>query len=111
MPPLVDIHAVDFGYGRQPVLSGINLQVEAGTTLGLIGPNGGGKPTLTGLLRGVTRPPAGSVRIGGLPPEKAIARGDVIGYLPQNPPKSSRLPLSVRQVVRLGLAGKTGVLR
>src|SRR4051794_31372629 len=98
MSPLVDIRAVDFGYGRQPVLSGINLQVEPGTTLGLIGPNGGGKTTLIRLLMGVLRPTAASVHVAGLSPDKAIARGDVIGYLPQNPPKSSRLPLSVRQV-------------
>src|SRR5215207_3684345 len=99
MTALVDIERLDFGYARQPVLSGINLQVEPGTTLGLIGPNGGGKTTLIRLLMGAIRPTAGSVHVAGLPPEKAIARGDVIGYLPQNPPKSSRLPLSVRQVV------------
>lgn len=111
MVALVDIRALDFGYARQPVLSGIGLQIEAGTTLGLIGPNGGGKTTLIRLLLGALQPTDGSVRVAGLPPAKAIARGDVIGYLPQNPPISSRLPLSVRQVVRLGLAGKTGMLR
>jgi zinc transport system ATP-binding protein len=109
--PLVDIAGVDFGYGGQPVLAGINLRVDPGTTLGLIGPNGGGKTTLMRLLLGLLEPTAGTIRIAGLPPTKAIARGDLIGYLPQNPPQSSRLPLSVRQVVRLGLAGKTGVLR
>ena len=111
MSTLVDIAALDFGYGRHPVLSGINLRIDPGTTLGLIGPNGGGKTTLIRLLLGLLEPTAGRVRVAGLPPAKAIARGDVIGYLPQNPPQSSRLPLSVRQVVRLGLAGKTGILR
>jgi zinc transport system ATP-binding protein len=111
MTALVDIDRVDFGYARQPVLAGIDLRVEPGTTLGLIGPNGGGKTTLIRLLLGLLEPTAGHVRIAGLPPAKAIARGDLIGYLPQNPPQSSRLPLSVRQVVRLGLAGKTGILR
>ena len=111
MAALVDINGVDFGYGRQPVLSGIDLRVEQGTTLGLIGPNGGGKTTLIRLLLGLLEPTAGTIRVDGLPPAKAIPRGDVIGYLPQNPPQSSRLPLNVRQVVRLGLAGKTGVLR
>jgi zinc transport system ATP-binding protein len=111
MATVVDILGLDFNYGTQPVLSGINFQVEAGTTLGLIGPNGGGKTTLIRLLLGLLKPTAGSVRVDGLPPAKAITRGDVIGYLPQNPPRSSRLPLSVRQVVRTGLAGKAGVLR
>jgi zinc transport system ATP-binding protein len=111
MDALVDISGLDFSYGKQPVLAGIDLRVQAGTTLGLIGPNGGGKTTLIRLLLGALEPTAGSIRIAGLPPAKAIARGDVVGYLPQNPPYTSRLPLSVRQVVRLGLAGKTGVLR
>jgi zinc transport system ATP-binding protein len=111
MAPLVDITGLDFSYARQPVLSGINLRIDPGTTLGLIGPNGGGKTTLMRLLLGALRPTAGSVRVAGLAPSRAIARGDLIGHLPQNPPMSSRLPLSVRQVVRLGLAGKTGVLR
>ncbi len=111
MEPLVDISDLTFGYARQPVLSGINLKVGAGTTLGLIGPNGGGKTTLIRLLLGLLEPSAGSVRIAGLSPAKAIRRGDLIGYLPQDPPKASRLPLSVRQLVRLGLAGKTGLLR
>ena len=111
MTALVDLEQLDFGYARQPVLAGINLRVDPGTTLGLIGPNGGGKTTLIRLLLGLLEPTAGRVRVAGLPPAKAIARGDVIGYLPQNPPQSSRLPLSVRQVVRLGLAGKTGILR
>jgi zinc transport system ATP-binding protein len=35
----------------------------------------------------------------------------VVGYLPQNPALHSRMPLNVRQVVQLGLVGKTGMLR
>jgi zinc transport system ATP-binding protein len=35
----------------------------------------------------------------------------VIGYLPQNPARPDRFPLSVRQTVQLGLAGKTGICR
>lgn len=111
MSALIDIHGLEFGYGRQAVLSGIDLHVEEATTLGLIGPNGGGKTTLIRLLLGILEPTSGSVRVAELPPRKAVARGDVIGYLPQNPPTASRLPLSVRQVVRLGLAGKTGMFK
>src|SRR5687767_9943937 len=111
MAPLVEISDLDFGYGRQPVLSGINLRIDAGTTLGLIGPNGGGKTTLIRLLLGLLEPAGGSIHVAGLSPAKAIRRGDLIGYLPQSPSNTSRLPLSVRQLVRLGLAGKTGLLR
>jgi zinc transport system ATP-binding protein len=120
MAPIVDISRVDFAYGprgtrggQRPsrVLEGIDLTVDRGTTLGLIGPNGGGKTTLIRLLLGLLEPTAGTIRVDGLPPAKAVRRGDVIGYLPQNPRTTSNFPLSVRQAVRLGLAGKTGMLR
>jgi zinc transport system ATP-binding protein len=111
MAALVDIAGLDFAYGPQKVLDGIDLGIEPGTTLGLIGPNGGGKTTLIRLLLGLLEPTAGTIRIAGLVPRQAIRRGDLIGYLPQNPQLPGNLPVSVRQAVRLGLAGKTGMLR
>ena len=68
MPAIVDISHVDFGYGaRQPVLEHIHLEIEAGSTLGLIGPNGGGKTTLMRCLVGVQRVADGTVEVLGLP--------------------------------------------
>lgn len=111
MPVLVELSHVDFSYGSQPILKDVNLQVEEGSTLGLIGPNGGGKTTLIRLLLGTLKPTRGAVRIGGLPAAAAVRRGDLVGYLPQHPRVPSQFPVSVRQVARMGLAGKTGMLR
>lgn len=111
MSTAVEIEQLDFSYGRQPALRGIELSIERGTALGVVGPNGGGKTTLIRLLLGLLEPTRGTIRIGGLSPARAVGRGDVIGYLPQNLQAPSALPLSVRQVVRLGLAGKTGMFR
>lgn len=111
MTPLVDIQDVDFAYREQPVLRGIRLQVPEQTTLGIIGPNGGGKTTLVRLLLGLLKPTRGRILIDGMPPEKAVARGNIVGYLPQNSPVVEKFPLTVRQVIRLGLVGKTGVFR
>lgn len=107
----IEIEAVDFAYNGQLALQNVCLSVARGTTLGLIGPNGGGKTTLIRLLLGLLRPDRGTIRVGGLAPAQAVRRGDVIGYLPQNPQVPGSLPLTARQVVHLGLAGKTGLLR
>ncbi len=111
MPALVEISDLDFAYSSHPVLQSIRLMIDAGSTLGLIGPNGGGKTTLVRLLLGMLQPTRGSIRIAQLSPKRAIAQGDLIGYLPQNPRIPVNFPISVRQMVRLGLVGKTGLLR
>jgi zinc transport system ATP-binding protein len=111
MSAIVDIRDLDFAYRDVLVLKRVSLAVERGTTVGLIGQNGGGKTTLIRLLLGLLEPTRGTIRIDGLVPRNAVRRGDVVGYLPQNPAPPGRFPLSARQVVRLGLAGKTGMLR
>src|SRR5690349_7303802 len=84
VPNLVDILSLDFAYGQQLVLKHIDLPVESGTTLGVIGPNGGGKTTLLRLLLNLHQPTRGGIKIDGLSPAQAVQRGDVVGYLPQN---------------------------
>jgi zinc transport system ATP-binding protein len=112
MISLIDIDNLDFAYRETLVLKGVSLRIEKGTTLGLIGPNGGGKTTLIRLLLGLLEPTRGAITIAGESPRRAIRRGDVIGYLPQNPAiPDSRFPISVRQLARLGLVGKTGFFR
>ncbi|MBA3273292.1 MAG: ABC transporter ATP-binding protein [Chthoniobacterales bacterium] len=110
---IVDILNLDFVYPQREtlVLKQVSLKIERGTTVGLIGPNGGGKTTLVKLLLGLARATRGTITIEGMPPEQAVRRGDIVGYLPQNPAVPTRFPIDVRQVVRLGLAGKTGMLR
>ena len=110
--PVISFDHVDFAYGdQQPVLQHVTLTVEAGSTLGLIGPNGGGKTTMMRLMLGQHRPTRGKVTVAGLTPRQAVRRGDVIGYLPQRAQVPPNFPLNVRQTVRLGLVGKTGMLR
>ncbi len=111
VPTVMEIDRLDFAYDTRPVLSNISLSISAGTTLGLIGPNGGGKTTLLQLILGQRNPTRGRITIAGMSPRQAVGRGDVIGYLPQTSTTDQRLPMTARQTVRLGLAGKTGLLR
>ncbi|WDY56005.1 ABC transporter ATP-binding protein [Pseudomonas sp. PSKL.D1] len=61
-----------------PVLSGIDLSVIAGETLGIVGPNGSGKSSLLKLLAGLRTPNSGSVQLLGEPlarlPRRRIAQ-------------------------------------
>jgi zinc transport system ATP-binding protein len=109
--PIIEISNVDFAYGQRLVLKHVNMAITAGTTVGVIGPNGGGKTTLIKLLLGLLQPTRGEIAIGSMAPVTAVRRGNVLGYLPQNPSAPERFPISVRQFVQLGLTGKIGFLQ
>jgi iron complex transport system ATP-binding protein len=63
--PLLSVRNVTFGYGRQPLLYALNMQVNAGEIVGLLGPNGSGKTTLLRLISGVLRPQSGQILLEG----------------------------------------------
>ncbi|QGY40722.1 heme ABC transporter ATP-binding protein [Pseudodesulfovibrio cashew] len=56
-----------FGYGREPVLHGVDLDLKPGELHGIVGPNGSGKSTLLDLLAGYRSPSQGMVELNGQP--------------------------------------------
>jgi ATP-binding cassette subfamily F protein uup len=58
---LLNLKAVDKGYGSRSVLRDITLGVSAGERIGVVGRNGGGKSTLLRLIAGVEQPDAGAL--------------------------------------------------
>lgn len=108
------LHAVTLGYGRRPVLAGIDLALPQGAFIGLLGPNGAGKTTLLRALLGLVRPSAGRIEVEGAP---ARPGHPAIGYLPQTrpetlPPITGRdLLAASRNGARLGLPWRTAEAR
>ncbi|TNC10041.1 amino acid ABC transporter ATP-binding protein [Methylobacterium terricola] len=64
MPDLV-IRGLDAHYGATPVLSGLDLHVESGATVGLIGPSGSGKSTILRTILGLLPPSRGEIVLDG----------------------------------------------
>ncbi len=91
-----------------PVLEDVNLELDAGDFLGLIGPNGGGKSTLLKVMLGLIEPGKGTVRIFGRPPAEARR---CVGYMPQKTIFDPSFPVTALEVVLMGLYGKVGIFR
>jgi ABC-2 type transport system ATP-binding protein len=83
---MIAVRGVSKSYGRfgrrVQALTGVDLTVARGETLGLIGPNGAGKTTLLTCLLGFLRPDEGTIAVDGLAPDDLAVRART-GYLPE----------------------------
>ncbi|MBI5611607.1 MAG: ATP-binding cassette domain-containing protein [Gammaproteobacteria bacterium] len=74
--PIVSLHNVSLAFGHHPLLERLNLGLEAGERVCLIGRNGSGKSSLLKVIAGLVAPDDGELR---------RAPGTAIAYLPQEP--------------------------
>lgn len=63
--PLLEGRGLRVDYGRVRALDGVDIEVQEGQVIGLLGPNGSGKTTLLNVLGGLLRPTTGAVRFDG----------------------------------------------
>ena len=103
--PILEVADLWFWYEDEaaPVLRGLDLAIERGEFLALVGANGSGKTTLTKHFNGLLRPRRGLVRVNG---EDAVGRpvGELarqVGYLFQNP-EQQIFSATVREEVAFG---------
>src|SRR5262249_61782056 len=88
---LLQLRGIVKAYGARTILDGLDVDVEPGARVGVIGPNGGGKSTLMRILAGLERPDAG---------EAAQRRGLVVAYLPQQVEGDERTALETVRAAR-----------
>ncbi len=88
--PNRDVKAVD----------NLDLEIDSGTTLAIVGPSGAGKTSLVDLILGVIQPSEGRIVVSGYSPREAISKWPgAISYVPQN---ISIINDSIRQNILLG---------
>ena len=104
MTPLIKCEHVDFGYDNQDAVVDVNMEVDAGDYLCIVGENGSGKSTLMKGLLGLLKPTAGRLTVA----EELRRTG--IGYLPQQTAAQKDFPATVREVVLSGALSRTGRL-
>jgi len=74
--PLLQLSAVTLGFGGNPLLDGVDLVVQPGDRLALVGRNGSGKSTLMKIMAGLVEPDAGA---------RVTGPGTRVAYLDQSP--------------------------
>ena len=100
---MLEISGIQAGYGSMAVLQGLDLRVEAGEIVALLGSNGVGKTTLNNVISGFIRPTAGSVSfkgevINGRKPSEIVSMG-----IAQVPEGRKIFPnLSISENLKLG---------
>ncbi len=109
---LLSIRGITKSFGNNSVLKGIDMQVDAGEVVALIGGNGAGKSTLMKIIMGIYQPDGGDIYINGIceklsKPSASLARG--IYLVPQEPMLFPNM--TVEENVLMGFTEKKSVLR
>ncbi|WP_349899162.1 metal ABC transporter ATP-binding protein [Parafrigoribacterium soli] len=100
--PVLSLRAATLAFGERVLWRGLNLDVQPGEFLAVLGPNGTGKTSLLKTILGQQRLTSGSVSLLGEP----IRRGSrAIGYIPQQQLLEQGTPLRARDLVALGVDG------
>lgn len=84
-------------FGQIVAVNNLDLSLESGKIIGLLGPNGSGKTTLIKMINGLLRPTAGQITVCGNPP--GVQSKAAVAYLPDN--NFLNTWMKVRQIVNM----------
>jgi len=96
--PTVSARRLSVGHEGETVVADIDLRLEPGQILALVGSNGSGKTTLLRTVAGLLAPTSGSLEVFGAKP---LARPGRVAFLGQFHPTSFMLPMRAIDVVRM----------
>ncbi|MBQ8279180.1 MAG: ABC transporter ATP-binding protein [Roseburia sp.] len=82
MSTLLECKALTKQFGKKVAIDHINIQLESGRIIGLLGPNGSGKTTLIKMINGLLTPTSGSLTVAGNP--VGVESKKIISYLPDH---------------------------
>ena len=100
---IIELKNLGFDYGEGWIFHKLNIEIEEGDFVAVIGANGAGKSTLLKMLAHIVPPTSGTIEYYG-EDISTFNQWDKIGYVPQNPAKQQQnFPISVEEVVKLGL--------
>ena len=99
---VLSIRDASLAFGDRTLWSGLNLDVEAGEFVAVLGPNGTGKTSLLKAILGQQELTTGEVELLGRPARRG---NPSVGYVPQQKLLASGTPLRARDLVALGVDG------
>jgi len=98
--PVLELTGAGLAFGSRTVWSGLDLVVEAGEFVTVLGPNGSGKTSLLRVVLGQLPLSVGRIAVLGHPPRRGSR---AVGYVPQQ--RHVETPVRARDLVRLGIDG------
>ncbi|MCC6382053.1 MAG: ATP-binding cassette domain-containing protein, partial [Dehalococcoidia bacterium] len=107
MNEIIRLRDLSAGYEGRAVLANVNLSVDEGEFVGLVGPSGAGKTTLLKVLLGAVDIYGGEATVDGR--DVARARRPSVGYVPQLETIDWNFPVTVEEVVLMGRATSSGL--
>lgn len=107
----LDVRGLRFYYREHKVLDNVDLHVEDGEMVSLLGRNGAGKTTLLRLIPGFLKAGSGSITIDGTPVDemKLRDRAALMAYIPQI--TRSVFPYSVRTSILMGCSNRLSLMQ
>jgi ABC-2 type transport system ATP-binding protein len=81
MSAILECEALTKKFSNVEALSNINLKLERGRIIGLLGPNGSGKTTLIKIINGLLVPSTGKIKVAGMEP--GVETKKIVSYLPE----------------------------